>query len=234
MTDSQLLLLPGLAADRRLLAPQRAAAPDLAVPDWLPPRPEEGLPAYAKRCAEAWVFGDGTAASPDRPFRLGGVSFGGMVALEIGRALLDAGAPPAGVFLIASCRSRDAVTGGFRLRASAGSLLPAGAVRAVLGGFGARRFARREGLTGDWPATLAAMGRDTNVPALFRFARMAAAWDLSAGEAARPGFPVYQIHGERDPVIPCRPQDCDVVLPGAGHLINVTHADAVNRFLQTA
>ena len=34
----QLLLLPGLGADRRLFEPQRQAFPQLVVPPWIPPR----------------------------------------------------------------------------------------------------------------------------------------------------------------------------------------------------
>ena len=201
------------------------------MPDWPAPRTGETLPHYAGRCAAGWVDGPAAVLTSSRPFHLGGVSFGGMVALEAGRALLDAGTPPAGVFLIASCRSREAVTPAFRRRAGLGTLLPDAALSWLLGGPAGRAFGRREGLDPAWRDTLCAMGRTTDVPFLKWAARASAAWGLSRGEAMNPGFPVRQIHGEQDRVIPCRPQDCDAVLPGAGHLVNVTHADAVNAFL---
>ena len=44
-------------------------------------------------------------------------------------------------------------------------------------------------------------------------------------------MPVHQIHGGADRIIPCRLVRPDVIIPGAGHLLNVTHADPVNRFI---
>src|SRR5687767_14399988 len=46
-----LILLPGMAADGRLFAPQRAAFPQLVVPAWIDPLPRESLRAYAARLA---------------------------------------------------------------------------------------------------------------------------------------------------------------------------------------
>ena len=75
----QLILLPGLGADHRLLEPQRAAFPQLIVPPWIPPRKHESLPQYAERMAE-------TVTPPhDVPLVLGGVLFGGMLAYEMAR-----------------------------------------------------------------------------------------------------------------------------------------------------
>ena len=51
-TAFQLILLPGLGADRRLLEPQRREFPQLVVPPWIPPRTDESLPDYAARMAE--------------------------------------------------------------------------------------------------------------------------------------------------------------------------------------
>ena len=48
----QLVLLPGLGADHRLLEPQRQAFPQLVVPAWIPPQKNESLPEYAARMAE--------------------------------------------------------------------------------------------------------------------------------------------------------------------------------------
>ena len=44
------------------------------------------------------------------------------------------------------------------------------------------------------------------------------------------GTPVLFIHGDRDRVIRCPAAGAEVVR-GAGHLMNLTHADVVNRFL---
>jgi pimeloyl-ACP methyl ester carboxylesterase len=43
--------------------------------------------------------------------------------------------------------------------------------------------------------------------------------------------PVRHIHGDRDRIIPVRRVNADRIVPGAGHLLTLTHPDAVNDFL---
>ncbi len=45
--------------------------------------------------------------------------------------------------------------------------------------------------------------------------------------------PLFQIHGDRDRILPCRLTRPDVIVPGAGHLLPLTHTDAVNHFLRS-
>ena len=45
------------------------------------------------------------------------------------------------------------------------------------------------------------------------------------------GISIFQIHGDRDPLIPASRVQADVVIPNGGHLINLTHAEEVNDFL---
>ena len=107
----QLVLLPGLGADYRLLDGQREAFPQLVVPPWIPPRQNESLPDYAGRMA-------GTVASlPGVPLVLGGVSFGGMLAYEMARHL-----KPDAVVLIASCRTPPRSSSGVSRRALAAAV----------------------------------------------------------------------------------------------------------------
>ncbi|HSB61781.1 MAG TPA: hypothetical protein VLI67_08680 [Vicinamibacteria bacterium] len=47
----------------------------------------------------------------------------------------------------------------------------------------------------------------------------------------RPSVPVWHIHGARDPIIPVAALRPTAVVPGGTHVINVTHAAAVNAFL---
>jgi len=72
----RLVFLPGLGADARLFDPQRAVFPEIEVPPWLPYREEESLADYARRMAATVTL--------SANMYLGGVSFGGMVALEDG------------------------------------------------------------------------------------------------------------------------------------------------------
>jgi pimeloyl-ACP methyl ester carboxylesterase len=98
----QLVLLPGLGADRRQFEPQRQAFDNLVVPPWIPPLPREPLAGYAARLAKT--------ITPAGPFILGGSSFGGMVAYEMARHL-----QPNAVVLIGSCRSARGIRRMFRL-----------------------------------------------------------------------------------------------------------------------
>src|ERR1043165_10147598 len=83
MGAASLLLLPGMGADERLLAPQRAEFPDLVVPRWIPALRGESLADYARRLA--------SSLGPAQDRWIGGVSLGGMVALEMAPILRPRG-----------------------------------------------------------------------------------------------------------------------------------------------
>ena len=51
------------------------------------------------------------------------------------------------------------------------------------------------------------------------------------GGATDVDLPIHQIHGEADRMLPCGRSGAEVTVPGAGHLVNVTHAGVVNRFM---
>jgi pimeloyl-ACP methyl ester carboxylesterase len=74
-----MMLLPGMAANEMLFEPQRRAFPGLIVPPWSDPDPREPLACYARRMAGAIKL--------SRPAIIGGVSFGGIVALEMANHL---------------------------------------------------------------------------------------------------------------------------------------------------
>lgn len=232
MTDTQLLLLPGLGADSRLFTPQRRAFPDLLTPDW----PEmaaaaETLAEYGSRCADLWCLGRDRVIDTGRPYWLGGVSFGGQVAIEMGRHLHGLGVPPAGVFVISGCRSREAVTELFRVQQAVGRFVPNGVASMTIAGPIATLFVSLDRLKGEAAELVRDMARDVDVPTLKRFADAAAKWGLTAAEARGLPFPVHQIHGERDRIIPLRKGDPDRVLEGGGHLVNLTRAEEVNGYL---
>ena len=44
-------------------------------------------------------------------------------------------------------------------------------------------------------------------------------------------FPIHQLHGERDPFLPAKLSQADLIVPKAGHLLTKTHAEEVNRFI---
>jgi pimeloyl-ACP methyl ester carboxylesterase len=211
-----LILLPGMGADARLFAPQREVFPSLRVPDWIPARRGESLADYARRWA-------GTVTC-NPPFFLGGVSFGGMVALEAARYL-----KPTGVFLIASCRSGRAVARRVLALQRAGRVLPTWLVarlRSPVAGY----IARVEKLGAAHRRLLRELATDAPVPFL-RWAVSAIrrwSWEGASGGI---GIPIHQIHGRADRIIPFVPGEIDHVIQDGGHLINLTHADDVNQFI---
>lgn len=211
----QLILLPGLGADYRLLEPQRAAFPQLVVPPWIPPLGNESFPSYAARMAET------VSATRDRPLILGGVSFGGMLAFEMARHL-----KPDAVVLIASCRTGRSVRPVFLLARRLLPILPpqiwsvaklfAGPVMRVLH---PKSPEKRE--------ILVRMFRESDS----RFMHWVVRAILNWAPAPLDGVPVFHIHGSRDAMIPARRVKPDVLLAGSGHLINMSRANEVNAFI---
>ncbi|MBN2024252.1 MAG: alpha/beta fold hydrolase [Pirellulales bacterium] len=208
----QLVLLPGLGADARLFRPQ-AAVFGVVVPPWIPPRRSESLPDYAERLA-------GTV-DVRRPFILGGVSIGGMIAYEMARHL-----QPDALVLIASCRKRESLPPWHRLLGGLAPAAPDFALAAAkrlapVALWGLRRF------TPDQRRLLAAMFRESDNDFL--------RWGLGAIARWRPSppadVPTFQIHGLADRMIPASRAPADRTIPGGAHLINLTHADQVNAWL---
>jgi pimeloyl-ACP methyl ester carboxylesterase len=216
MFDSKprLILLPGLGADERMYAPQCSVFPRLEVPRWLSANPHESLADYSRRMA--------ATIEVSEPFFLGGSSFGGAVALEMARHL-----KPRAVFLIASCRTPMAIPRHLRFIARCGGWFARGPVLWTAHAVASRSTSRFGELAAEQRTMLVAMIRDAD-PKFLRWggdalARWSGAADLDV--------PIHQIHGEADRILPCGRSGTDVAVPGAGHLMNVTHADEVNRFL---
>ncbi len=210
---TSLVLIPGLAADGTLFAPQADGGLSFRVVDWIVPETGESLAAYARRMA--------SRLAPERGLILGGVSMGGMVALEMAQYL-----HPRAVVLIASCRRGRDVAPVARAAARIAAAMPERTIvpprllwPAVALAFGARRRRDRDvldALLGNAP------------PAFFQ-------WGLRA-ILAWPGVkaldcPVRHVHGADDRLIPAGRVRANLLVPGAGHLVNVTHAAEVNAFL---
>jgi len=227
-----LMLLPGLGADADLFTPQRDAFGDaVSTPDWIDPKADnESLGRYAERWAEQ--INKQVAAYPDdRPWFLGGMSMGGMIALEM-VPLLDR--PPAGVFLISSCRDTPALPRLIKAGAAVTHKVDAKNV-ARLVRLGAIPFGFRDGLDDTGYKLLLKMARAAD-PALLKWAIGATAeWTYPGPAQTLPSGdafpPIFQIHGRHDWLIPLREDDCDAVIDKGRHLINLTHSTTVNRWL---
>jgi pimeloyl-ACP methyl ester carboxylesterase len=207
-----LMLLPGLGADQRMFEPQRQSFPDLEVPSWIDPQRREPLAHYAERLADK--------LERPQPLVLGGVSLGGMVAWELARLL-----KPKALVLIASCRTPRSIAPWARMCGMVGGLIPSAVIEGTkpLAVLTAGRLAG----AGQFSDLCLRMYRDSDS----RFMRWAALAVHGWQPSPAPDCPVFQTHGACDRIIPASRVPADLLVPGGGHMINLTHAEAVNRFI---
>jgi pimeloyl-ACP methyl ester carboxylesterase len=203
-------LIPGLGADERVFRRLRLAG-TVHILQWLAPQsPSEPLAHYAARLAEA--------VPPHTPCWLVGVSFGGLLAQEIGRRR-----PLARVVLISSLGQPADLPPLLRLAGATKlhRLVPFGLLkwlpRLAQWFFGARG--------GTEYRLLRQILHDTN-PA---FARWATAQLLAWRGPGRPG--IVRLHGTRDRLLPAGAAHIDYRVPGAGHFLIVSHAVQVSQML---
>jgi pimeloyl-ACP methyl ester carboxylesterase len=206
-----------MGADARLFEPQRCLNADIDVPSWLPPDHRESFASYARRVAKS--------LDVSRPFVLGGVSFGGMLAWEIAQHV--PGGQLRGVLLISTCRSNRGVPRAFRIAGRCAAALPSAMFRVAKS---TAPLARKMMgiITRDQATLFDEMLRDAD-PHFLR-------WSLWAllrwpGPQRTVNVPVLELHGVNDRILPCRLCRPDHVIPNAGHLMNVTHAAEVNRLI---
>lgn len=212
-----LILLPGLGTDAALFAVQRIAFPNLIVPAWLPPLKRETLPEYAARMA--------TAVNPGGPCVIGGLSFGGMVALEMTRHL-DA----RGCVLISSLTSPRQLPIGMRCLSPLAWLLPRRSDR-VISLFGTVLLKTLGPLLPTRMKQLCVHFSKTKGTMLPWACRAVTSWRPSTDSWP---CPVWHLHGNADPIFPVRYTHPDELVPGGGHLLPLTHPFLVNKFLVDA
>jgi pimeloyl-ACP methyl ester carboxylesterase len=214
MGATPLILFPGMGADRRIFDPQIAVFPQLIVPAWIKPEPHESLPHYAERFAHV--------IDPHCPCYVGGASFGGFIALEAARHLQTRAC-----FLIGSVRTPGELPMRIRILRKLKHLLPKVPFEwiAPLVGVTVR-------LSGDRmrPLTHRVMKIVAESDAAYiRWACGAVlSWEPSA---IAPTFPIFQIHGRRDQVLPARRTHPDTLVASGGHLLTLTRPEQVNHFL---
>lgn len=214
MRDTRFILIPGMGADERLFGPQRAYGFDFEVPSMPIPEPDDDMPTYAARVRDLLAL--------DGPCVIGGVSFGGMLACELA-ALCQTRC----VLLIASCPSQVAIPRYYRLAEFVSRFLPDGLIhrRCIAS---SRLLARLESLNHQQYRLIRDMSIDVPVLFLRRVGRMILRWDGTPPLSC----PRYHIHGQLDRVIPLKGNKPDEIVPDGGHLINLTHAEQVNRFIE--
>lgn len=198
----KLILFPGMTPSRRIFQKLAPKLESCEIVDWIAPARAKTISEYAVELVAEF----GIDASCD----LVGVSFGGMVAQEVARHL-----GTKLCFVVSSAGSSSE----FRLSQRLLTHLPQCGDQAILRTVGtvaqgwprggsnmstvrARKF---HGKHGDW----------------FRWATSAALrWQpIPSGQAG-----VIRIHGDRDRTFPHGVQYADIVIPGAGHMLALTHS----------
>ncbi|MFT3880833.1 MAG: alpha/beta hydrolase [Gemmatales bacterium] len=209
-----LILLPGLGANARMFREQKKVFPQLIVPDWIPPRPNETMAQYAHRFIDI--------INPGTPFYLGGASFGGIIAYEMAQHVR-----PEALFLFASGRSHHHMVGWLkkvRSIAHMTHIIPWNAAN----------------LVSEMTLMLAGDVLPFRMYALLRHLHHKETpfmkWGLHAILRWKPSdynqtFPIHHLHGERDPFFPSKKSGACQIIPGAGHLLTKTHHEVVNQFI---
>ncbi|MEO1614824.1 MAG: alpha/beta hydrolase [Planctomycetota bacterium] len=221
--------MPGLGADADLFFPQiEHFGSRLWVYTGLSETQLEGQPPSMTWAAERCATIIATQLKSDRPYVLGGMSFGGSLAMQVA-SLLER--KPSAIALIACNRTSATISQGFRVSRRIGSLLPDSMIRKSLGVVSSL-FARREQLGVDDRDRLRAMANRAQIRGLLWGAAAVASWRFDDAAASATGVPIHQIHGQHDWVIPFHRPHVTQELKGARHLITWTHPEGVNRFLE--
>jgi pimeloyl-ACP methyl ester carboxylesterase len=208
-----LVFIPGLGADPRLFSHQKKAFKNCLCPSWLAPEEQETLTNYARRWAKHLKLKPGCC--------LAGVSFGGMVALEMSRWV-----KPRAVILIGSCRSPASIPLSLRI-----------AGRLPTWPWLSKRLCRIFPVTsGYFLGAKTNVQRDLLIGMFLETPNRFAKWTVQAIQGWKgfqaDGTRVYHIHGEKDHLIPLRRVRPDEIIRGGGHLINLTYPQEVNRFIR--
>lgn len=193
----RLYLMPGFGSDERVFSQLRIQNADTVSLHFLLPEEDETIAAYARRMA--------AQLDTTRPFALLGVSFGGMVAVEMGKFLR-----PEKIFLVASAKCREELPVRYRFQ----KYVPlykavGGRFMKKSGPFAARFF--EPAMRPELPF-FREMLRAKDDDFMERTVGCIARWD----NATVPPNLIH-IHGSKDHTLPLRRIGEAIVLPGAGH-----------------
>jgi pimeloyl-ACP methyl ester carboxylesterase len=207
----KLYMIPGSGTDWRMYIPQLDAFPDMLIPDWLPPlQLKESLESYCKRLAKT--------IDTSTPFVLGGVSLGGIIAQEMALSL-----KPEALILIATCSTSKALPLSRRLAGKLTRALPDTIIKLLFNTLStivlASHSRRKE--------AYAAMLKEISPPLVRWQSGAATKWKLKEKLTT----PIFQIHGDKDPIIPLKNISAQYIVRNGGHLINATHENQVNAFI---
>jgi pimeloyl-ACP methyl ester carboxylesterase len=203
--------IPGLAADKRVF--RHIRLPEQFEPvflEWITPQKEESLKEYASRMARQ--------LDTSEPFVLIGLSFGGMLAVEMAKKYY-----PHQLILIASIPHHRHLPPYYRTAYKMGMHRVLGAnilKKAVY----FKRYFTQESV--EDKQMIRQMAKDMD-PAFIKWAlRAIVDWKTDDQEIS-----VHHIHGTRDIILPLSYTKAQYTIPGAGHLMIFNRADEINLVL---
>lgn len=209
-----LYLLPGMTADCPVYSRLLPLVAGAKIVSFIDPLPNESLVCYAARMAPRF--------HPDS--YIGGVSFGGILALEISRLVR-----PKGCILISSVQSPRQLPPWFRIGRA----------------FGGRNCSRLLRVIGDAASLVPGRIRTSSTIRVAKLSGFNGAWQRWATSAVldwQPdddfGAPMLHIHGDADLTFPLRYVRPDVVVHRGRHALPISHptetANAINAFIKAA
>ncbi len=212
----RVFLLPGYALDSRAFTRLELPDPPFKRVDFIPLQPGDTITTYAARLADEIGF------RPDDI--IGGLSFGGMLSLEIARLR---GARK--VLLMSSCSHFGDIRPFFRFAAHFAPVIPVRVAKSayplvVMALKFKKVFASNSesllyNMIGEFPDSL-----------MKGFPRLMLGW-----KGAAPTCPVLRLHSESDWLIrPPKTATNVTLIPGGHHLISFSHPGWVIRFLYEA
>lgn len=205
--DLPIYFLSGMSRKEGLFDRLLPLLPNAQVVDWIDPRGRESIRDYAARLA---------TKIPNRNCYIAGVSFGGMVAQELAHHI-----QPRGCFVISSIRHPRQLPPAFR----AARMIGGGNAERLMSMIATAAMAMPKSLRS--PSTMRATKFSAQDGAWYRWATSAVlAWQPTDQP---PAYPICQIHGDLDTTFPIRHLKPDVVIPGGGHTLPLTHANQVAR-----
>lgn len=203
--------IPGLAADKRVF--RHIQLPEQFEPvfiEWVAPADQESLQQYAYRLAEQ--------IDTSEPFILIGLSFGGMLSVEIAKKY-----PPQQCILIASIPNHHHLPTYYRIAYRIGLHKVIG-VKFLKKAVYYKRYFTSE--SSEDKMMIREMAGETN-PAFIRWAINAIIhWKTDDHDLV-----VDHIHGSSDYILPISYTKATHTIPGAGHLMIFNRADEINEIL---
>ena len=198
--DPPICLIPGMTADFPVYSRILRLLPNAIVVDYIPPESNETLVSYASRMANR---------IPANSFVVG-VSFGGIVALEIARVVR-----PQGCILISSIRQPAELPPWFR-------------IWRALGGRSTNALLRTIGTAALMVPRFACTSSTIRVTKLAGDGGQWHRWATASLLAWQPNpdfkvCPLLQIHGSADRTFPIRYVNPDVTVVGGRHALTISH-----------